>query len=40
MITSFIIRDIRAREGAMTTPDQLPAVIHPTALATPAPSDT
>src|SRR5260370_19085653 len=36
MITSFIIGDIRGRAGAMTPPDQLPAIIQPGALATPA----
>jgi hypothetical protein len=36
MITSFIIGDIRGRGGAMPPPDQLPAIIQPGALATPA----
>jgi site-specific recombinase XerD len=36
MITSFIIRKNWAREGVMTPPDQLPAIIEPTAVATPA----
>src|SRR5271157_4067603 len=36
MITSFIMRDMRGREGGMTPPDQLPAIIEPGAL-TPLP---
>jgi hypothetical protein len=41
MITSFINRKFCAREGAMTPPDhQLPAIIEPAALPTPAPADT
>ena len=34
MITSFIMREIHAREEAMTPPDQLPALVQPTALTT------
>lgn len=36
MITSFIMRDIHAREEVMTPPDQLPAILEPRALTTPA----